>query len=50
LTLTGGGFLGDETQLAPGYAVGGTVSSTVTQPPTVTVRIPRLLFGISYTL
>jgi hypothetical protein len=46
--LTLGGFLGGQTQLAPGYTVGGPIAANITNPPTTTTRKIRPFVGITY--
>jgi hypothetical protein len=48
--LTAGGFLGSQTQLAPGYTVGGPIAANVTNPPTTTTRKIRPFVGVSFNL
>jgi len=48
--LTAGGFLGSQTQLAPGYTVGGPIAANVTNPPTITTRKVRPFVGVSFNL
>ena len=48
--LTLGGFLGSNTQLAPGYTLGGPIATNVSNPPTTTTRKIRPFVGISFNL